>query len=98
MALNKAVTYIRQGDTLIEEIYAAPEMDYGLTKAKLEEAKGFYQAAGPYLERAHRLNASDQTVVALLLNVYFRLRDDSPEMMRNYEKYRDVLEAMPQPQ
>lgn len=54
-----------------------------------------YKEALPYLWCAHELSASDRTSVRLLLSIYFRFRHESPEMLRNYEKFRDMLRDTP---
>jgi len=61
--------------------------------AKLNEA--YAKALAP-LEKAHSINPEEPITVELLKSLYFRLRDESPEMMDNFNKYNELFKSMQQ--
>lgn len=48
------------------------------------------------LEAAHAINPTEPSTVELLKNIAFRLRDDSPAMQANFEKYDALFKSMQQ--
>ena len=59
--------------------------------AKIYEA---YRNALPSLEKAHSLKPEDRSTVEFLKSIYFVLRDQSPEMQANYDKYNELFKSM----
>ncbi len=51
---------------------------------KLNDTK---KKALPYLTKAHELNKTNRDTVTLLKQIYFSLREESAEMMSNFEKF-----------
>jgi tetratricopeptide (TPR) repeat protein len=90
-AYNVALTYLRQADGMLPEINAIPLNERALYDQKMGEFNVLYKEAIPYLEKAHALNPTEPTTIELLRSVYFRFRDESPEMMANYEKYNEMM-------
>lgn len=80
---------IAKGDALNDAIEAKQytSRDYAQMERDRQEVLGVYAQSVPYLERAHALNPSEASPVALLSAICFRLRDTSPEMMAKYEQY-----------
>jgi len=91
---NLAVTYIRRADAMLPEIQAIPMNEQARYEEKLGEFNTEYRKALPELEIAHKLKPEDPTVIELLKNIYFRFRDESPEMMANYEKFDALFKGM----
>ena len=67
------------------------ERDAEMAKLNAEYAK----ALAP-LEKAHSINPEEPITVELLKSLYFRLRDESPEMMDNFNKYNELVKSMQQ--
>ncbi|MCD8187001.1 MAG: hypothetical protein LUD68_11410 [Rikenellaceae bacterium] len=91
---NLAVTYIRRADAMLPEIQAIPMNEQAYYEEKLGEFNAEYKKALPELEKAHTLKPDNPTVIELLKNIYFRFRDDSPEMMSNFEKFDALWKSM----
>ena len=89
---NLGLTYLQQADAMQEEINAIPYNDRALYEQKMNEFNTLYKQAIPYLERAHVLDNSDASSIEILRSAYFRFRDESPEMMQNYEKFNELLQ------
>lgn len=93
-AFNLAITYIRKAESMIEEVNAIPFNEKARYDEKLAELNSYYKKSLPILQRAYELNPNEASTVELMKNIYFRFRDESPEMMQNYEKYNDLLHSM----
>ena len=91
---NLAITYIRKADSMLEEINAIPSNEPARYDEKLAEFNSYYKRSLPILEKAHALNPDETATVDLLKSIYFRFRDEGPEMMQNYEKYNEMLKTM----
>jgi tetratricopeptide (TPR) repeat protein len=90
-AYNVALTYLRQADGMLPEINAIPVNEQALYNEKMGEFNALYKEAIPFLEKAHALNSTEPTTIELLRSIYFRFRDESPEMMANYEKFNAMM-------
>ena len=93
-AFNLAITYVRHGEEMAKELNDIPLNEQARYDAKLGEINDLYKKALPYFQKAHELNPEDSSSVELMKNIYFRFRDDSPEMMQNYEKYNELLKTL----
>lgn len=91
---NLGITYIRQAEELIPIINSTPPNEQALYDARMDEFKVTYKKALDPLKRAHELDPTNPSVVELLKNIYFRFRDDSPEMMENFEKFNALFKEM----
>ncbi len=81
-----------------DKVQELQEVSENLPKDEYDKAKegvyDFYKKAIPYLEKAHKLDPKHPTVVELLADLTFRLRDTSDEMMEKSKKYGDLNKAM----
>jgi tetratricopeptide (TPR) repeat protein len=93
-AYNEGITYVRQAESMAEELNAIPMNEQERYQIKLGEINNLYRQSIPAFEKAHRINPQDINSVDLLKSLFFRFRDDSPEMMQNYEKYNTMLQGM----
>ncbi len=91
---NLAITYIRWGESMGKELSNIPVSKQAEYDAKLAEINGLFKQSLAPLMKAHELNPTDRNAVDLLKSLYFRFRDESPEMMQNYEKYNEMLKTM----
>jgi len=92
---NLAALYIRKADAMLPEINEIPRNDVTRFDEKMAEFNAFYRQALPLLERAHELRPEQGSIIELLKSIYFRFRDESPEMMQSYEKYNEMFKALP---
>ena len=91
---NLGITYVRHGEALAKELSDIPVSKQAEYDAKLAEINTLYKESMPYLLKAYELNPKERTTVELLKSLYFRFRDESPEMMQNYEKFNQILQTM----
>ncbi len=73
---------------------AADELDDKKYEALLQVFDQQLKEALPYLEKAYELNANERAVVESLKTIYFRLREEGPEMQKKYEYYNEKLQSM----
>lgn len=93
-AYNEGITYVRQAEALAEELNVIPTNEQQRYEAKMNEINALYRQSIPAFEKAHKINPADVNAVDLLKSLYFRFRDDSPEMQQNYDKYNELLKTM----
>ena len=91
---NLAITYVRKAEALLPEINAIPRNEQARYEEMLGTLNGYYKTALPFFERAYELSPTEPNSVELLKNIYFRFRDESPEMMQSYEKYNELWKTM----
>ena len=91
---NYALMIIRRADTKTSEFNNADYTSNEQQDAALKELNDIYKSAIDPLEKAHSINAEEPMTIELLKNVYFRLRDASPEMMDKYNKYNDLYQKL----
>ncbi len=53
----------------------------------LKVVNAIYKEALPWFEKAHQINPKDPNSLELLKSIYFRLREEGPEMEDKYETY-----------
>jgi len=84
---NLAVIYFNKAKVYNDQAQALPTKE----KAKYEEAmtksKEMFNEAKPYMEEAHRIDPSDETVMGTLVTIYLRLQmyDKQKEMKAKLE-------------
>ncbi len=93
-AFNEGITYVRQAEGLAEELNAIPMNEQDRYQAVLGQINDLYRQSIPAFEKAHRITPTDVNAVDLLKSLYFRFRDDSPEMQQNYDKYNELLKTL----
>jgi tetratricopeptide (TPR) repeat protein len=71
------------------DIRDVKEYDAELEKANVE----FKKSLKPF-EKAFKLNPTERAFVDALRSVYYRFREESPEMMANYEKYKAIFDGL----
>lgn len=87
---NLAVMILKNVEKRREEVNEI--MDPNEYNTAVEDLLDRYQATIPYFEKAHKLNPEDVSTIQVLKEIYFKLRDRSPEMMAKYEAYKAMLE------
>ena len=93
---NYALMVVRSADNMTTEFNGksfTSREERDAEMAKLNEA--YAKALAP-LEKAHSINPEEPITVELLKSLYFRLRDESPEMMDNFNKYNELFKSMQQ--
>lgn len=92
---NAAAMYLRKGDQrgreMQEQSENLPEDEY--IKAR-DEVYGIYKLAIPYLERAHKIEPENESVIDILAGITFRLRETSDDMMEKSKKYEELNKAI----
>jgi Flp pilus assembly protein TadD len=82
-----AVLYFNKAAKLHNE--ANLENDYKKAEEMSKEADAQFEVALPVFERAYQINSKEKAVVESLRNIYFRLREQSPEKLEKYEFYKE---------
>ncbi|MDR0954522.1 MAG: tetratricopeptide repeat protein [Rikenellaceae bacterium] len=90
-AYNVGLTYLSKADAMLPEINSIPVNEQALYNEKMGEFNALYKEAIPFFEKAHALNSTEPITIELLRSIYFRFRDESPEMMANYEKFNAMM-------
>ncbi|MGL5912572.1 MAG: tetratricopeptide repeat protein [Bacteroidales bacterium] len=84
---NKAVEHIQEANGIKD--WQSPKIK------ELEElANAQFKKALPNFEKAHLLQPKDKYSLENVKNIYFRFRNDSPEMSEAFEKYNDKLKQL----
>jgi tetratricopeptide (TPR) repeat protein len=79
---NKAVEYIKEAGEIKD--WRSPQIKELEAKANVE----FKRSLIPF-KKAHELQPDDKYALENVKNIYFRFRDESPEMMDQYNLYND---------
>lgn len=93
-AFNLGVMYYNMGAASLD---AASKLNIDDTKGYdklLAEADVSFKLALPYIEKSYQLRSEEIIVVETLKNLYFRFRNDSPELMKKYNELKDKFDAM----
>lgn len=91
---NIGYTYSVLADKLIPEFNKVDYTNKTLYEKKKKEIVDLRtKALGP-LRKAHELNKDDKSTITLLKSIYFSLRDDSPELMKEYEKFEALYRSI----
>ncbi len=67
--------------------------DMKLYEIEKKNADDQFKLAMPYLEKALEIQASDKNTLLSLKTLYFRMRNESPELMAKYQKIQAILDA-----
>lgn len=84
---NLGLMYNIKGEDAVDELRSINYTDRKAYTAKEDEAIAYFKRAAELFEKAHQLKPEDRNTIQLLRTLYFRLRDEGPEMQANYEKY-----------
>ncbi|PVX49850.1 tetratricopeptide repeat protein [Balneicella halophila] len=87
---NVAVMLLKAVEKRREEVNDI--MDQAEYDAAVEDLYDRYAETLPYFEKAHSINPEDVGTIQILKEIYFKLRERSPEMMEKYEKYNAMLQ------
>lgn len=87
---NIAVMLLKDVEKRREEVNNI--MDVEEYNAAVEDLLNRYESTVPYFEKAYEMNPSEMGSVQVLREIFFKLRDRSPEHMAKYEKYKKLLE------
>ncbi len=84
---NAGVMYYMKAKKTIEFAQSLPSSEKTKYDKEIEESKKLFAEALPYMEEAHRIDATDQTVMSTLITIYLRLQkyDKQKEMKAKLE-------------
>jgi tetratricopeptide (TPR) repeat protein len=85
---NLGALYYNKGVQQIEVAKEVPANENARYEAELKKADQWFEAALPYMEKCHTLQAEDKMVLESLKNLYYRLK--------NMDKYNEILEKIEQ--
>lgn len=84
---NIGYSYSILADELVPEFNKLDYTNKSVYEKKQKEINDLRIKAIAPLKKANELNPEDKNTVTLLKSIYFTLRDTTPEMMKEYEKY-----------
>ncbi len=93
---NYGLMILRKGDALGAQMRKKTFLSLEESQKDLKAVNDVFRKSVAPLEKAHSLEPKDATVVELLKNVCFRLRED-PEMKAKFEKYNEMFKTMKAP-
>ncbi len=91
---NLGLTVIKYADELAKILNEQRFTSQEAYNAELAKVYAAYEKSIVPLEKAHSIDPKDVASVELLKNVFFRLRDEAPSMMDNYNKYNELFQSM----
>ncbi len=91
---NLGYAYTQKADDLATQLNAKRFTSQSAYDTELKKVYEVYQSSLAPLEKAYKLDPKDVATVELLKNVYFRLRDEAPEMMAKYNEYNTLYKSM----
>lgn len=91
---NLADLYLRQAEKARKELEDVPTNEPARRDEKTKEVDGYFRKAIPLLEQSYTARPDVGVIVQLLRSIYFRFRDESPEMQANYDKYDAVFKSL----
>lgn len=93
---NIGYTYSVLADDLVPEFNKIDYTNKTLYDKKQKEITDLRIKAIDPLKKAHEINPEDANSLMLLKSIYFTMRDSSPEMLKEYEKYNALYEKVKQ--
>ena len=48
----------------------------------------------PFTTTAYSINPKDKSTVEAMKNIYFRFRNENPEMKKKYDEFNELLQAL----
>lgn len=87
---NVAVMLLKEVEKRREEVNNI--VDQTEYDTAVEDLLNRYQSTIPYFEKALEINPKDAGTIQVLKEIYFKLRERSPEMMEKYNTYKAMLE------
>jgi tetratricopeptide (TPR) repeat protein len=73
---------------------AGNELDDAKYRQLDEAMKAAFKRALPYLVRAHELMPEERSIVETVRGIYYRFREESPDLSERFEYYSKMLETM----
>lgn len=89
---NLGVLYYNRAVKFIEEANKIPAKEIEKYDATIANANVEFKNSLPYFEKAFELNSGDKFTAETLKNIYFRYRNESPEMKAKYDDIMIKLE------
>ncbi len=91
---NIGVLIYNKGVKYIEEANRIPAKEIEKYDATIAKANIEFKNSLPYFERAFEINSNDKFTAETLKNIYFRYRNESPEMKSKYDEIVIKLESI----
>ena len=91
---NLGAIYYNKGVKYLEEANKIPAKDLEKYDAVIAKANVEFKNALPYIEKANEIRPDDKFTIETLKNIYFRYRNESPEMNKKFQEYNDKLKDM----
>ena len=90
---NLGALYFNGGVKFLEEANKIPAREIDKYDALIDKSNEEFRKSIPYMEKAYKVSAQP-AVVETLRNLYFRFRNDGPEMQKKYDEIHAVWEGM----
>jgi len=90
---NLGALYYNKAIEMMKKAYDIPAKEQKKYDMAVKEASKVFEEALPYFEKAYELNKKEKSTVAVLKEIYFKLRNNSPEYMEKYKEYNELLKT-----
>ncbi len=91
---NIGAVYYNKGVKLVETAQKIPASKVKEYETTMNEAAAEFRKSLPYMEKAAEVNPESKEAIEAISNLYFRFRNDGPEMMEKYNKAKARLEEL----
>ncbi|MDI3527262.1 MAG: hypothetical protein PWR03_1445 [Tenuifilum sp.] len=91
---NIGALYFNRGVKYIEEANKVPAKELEKYDALMDKANAEFKKAIPYMEGAYKANPQSKEALEALKNIYFRFRNENPEMKTKYEECVNKLKEL----
>ncbi|MDA3893564.1 MAG: tetratricopeptide repeat protein [Salinivirgaceae bacterium] len=90
---NLGALYVNSASEMLKEASNIPPSKQDEYEAAKKEAFVELEKALPSLEKAHELDATEPSTLAILKEIYFKLRNESDAYMVKYKEFQKKLDA-----
>jgi tetratricopeptide (TPR) repeat protein len=91
---NLGAIYFNEGVKFLEDANKVPAREIERYDALIAKSNESFRKSIPYMEGSYKLDPTNKGVVETLRNLYFRFRNDSPDMQMKYDEIHKVWNEM----
>lgn len=91
---NIGAVYYNKGVKKVEAANKIPATKVKEYEAAMNDAAAEFRNSIPYMEKAAEVNPNSKEAIEAVSNLYFRFRNDGPEMMEKYNKAKAKLDEL----
>ncbi|MBQ9470192.1 MAG: tetratricopeptide repeat protein [Bacteroidales bacterium] len=93
---NIGAVYYNKGVKLVEQANKVPASKVKEYEELVNQATAEFKKSIPYMEKAAEVNPQSKEAIEAVANLYFRFRNESPEMLEKYNQFKAKLDELRQ--